>query len=89
MVCVCVRIKDLILQMNVIYVFQLDICLILQVVIARHCDEVREVIQRLGHLREGGPALYAWQAGACPLLDTLDVFLKNFYSSIYLELVSR
>ena len=67
----------------------LDISLILQVIVASHCDEVREVIQRLGHLREGGAALDPGQAGACPLLDTLDVFLKNFYSSIYLELVSR
>ena len=28
----------------------LDISLILQVIVASHCDEVREVIQRLGHL---------------------------------------
>ena len=67
--------------------FQL-ISLILQVIVASHCDEVREVIQRLGHLREGGPTLDPGEAGACPLLDTLDVLLKIVHSnSNYFKLV--
>ena len=66
----------------------LDISLILQVIVASHCDEVREVIQRLGHLKEGGSALAPGKAGACPLLDTLDVLLKIVHSnSNYFKLV--
>ena len=49
---------------------------LLQVITARHCDEVRKVVERLGHLREGGPALDPREAGACLLLNNLDIFLQ-------------
>ena len=60
----------------------------LQVVTPHNSDEISEVIQRLCHLREGGPALDSRQAGSCLLLDTLDVFLNIDVTHLALTLNS-
>ena len=56
----------------------------LQLITLDHFNEVRKVIQRLGHIREGGSALDSRQAGSCLLLDYFDILLFEIMLSFQL-----